>query len=472
MNINISKKMKIGITIIVALLCGIIFYLSTSSQSSVEFVSKNPKVEIHTNFKAEDNIKKVKQGDKNDVKIDTSKLDVNTLGIYPVKYTYKKDTFTINISVVDSIAPSFTVKQVTIDLGATVNVETLVGDIQDETKTKVYFKDHYTFDKEGQQEVIVVVEDQGKNKTEKKTIITVVKDKEKPSLQGIQDISIKINSSFDPIAGVVASDNLDPEPIIEVSEGIVNIAVPGKYTITYIVKDRTGNKNQYTRTITVVENKEIGTLQQSNEKVVFLTFDDGPSANTAKVLDVLDRYGVKATFFVTGNGQNYNYLIQEANKQGHTIGLHTYCHNYATVYQSADAYFADLDKIGKMVEGLIGKYPKYIRFPGGSSNTVSRHYHIGIMSFLTKEVQNRGFQYYDWNVSSGDASGNNIPTEKIIAGSTNSSANNVMILMHDTDAKSTTVEALPAIIENYQSRGYRFAGIDDNSYAPHHGVNN
>lgn len=472
MNFQISKNKKIGILVITALVCGAIVWWFFSSQPSIEFISKSPKLEIHTSFKAEENIKKVRNGTIKDVKIDTSKLDVDTLGTYPVVYAYKKDVFTVNVSVVDTVAPTFTIKGTTIDLGSTIDPSTLVSDIQDETETKISFKEKYAFDTEGDIEVIVIVEDQGKNKTEKKTTITVVKDEEKPSLQGVQDISIKLNSSFDPMSGVEASDNFDPNPVVEVNDGGVNPAIPGTYSITYTVKDRSGNISTYTRVVSVVENKQIGSSQQSGDKVVYLTFDDGPSQNTAKVLDVLDRYGVKATFFVTGNGQNYNYLIQEANKKGHTIGLHTYCHNYATVYSSSDAYFADLDKIGKMVESLIGHYPKYIRFPGGSSNTVSRHYQVGIMSYLSKEVQNRGFQYYDWNVSSGDASGNNVATSKLIAGATNSSANNVMILMHDTDAKSTTVEALPAIIENYKSRGYRFSGIDDNSYAPHHGVNN
>lgn len=96
------------------------------------------------------------------------------------------------------------------------------------------------------------------------------------------------------------------------------------------------------------------------------------------------------------------------------IGLHTYCHDYKTVYTSVDAYFDDLNKIGNMVKDLIGFVPRYIRFPGGSSNTISRKYSQGIMTILSKEVINRGYQYYDWNGDSTDASGNNVPVSKLL----------------------------------------------------------
>ena len=175
---------------------------------------------------------------------------------------------------------------------------------------------------------------------------------------------------------------------------------------------------------------------------------------------------------MTGTNQNYNYLIKEAYDKGHTIGLHTYSHDYQTVYSSVAGYFDDLTKVGNMVKDLIGFTPRYIRFPGGSSNTVSRKYTPGIMTTLSKEVINRGYQYYDWNGDSTDASGNNVPVSKLIANATSSKSNNINILCHDTNAKSTTVQALPAIIENYLARGYRFEAIDDNSFVPHQGINN
>ena len=146
----------------------------------------------------------------------------------------------------------------------------------------------------------------------------------------------------------------------------VDLNKVGQYKVTYTVTDRAGNTNQYTRKVNVVEKVNPKKIEASDEKVIYLTFDDGPSENTKKILDVLDKYNAKATFFVTGNGKKYNKYIKEAHDRGHTIGLHTYTHNYKQVYSSVNAYFEDLDKVGQMVKEQIGYVPHYIRFPGGS----------------------------------------------------------------------------------------------------------
>lgn len=214
----------------------------------------------------------------------------------------------------------------------------------------------------------------------------------------------------------------------------------------------------------------VGTTEQSDEKVVYLTLDDGPSDNTQAVLDILDKYNAKATFFVTGEMPEYKDMIKVAYDKGHTIGMHTYSHDYAKVYASVDAYFQDLDQIGQMVKEEIGYVPCFIRFPGGSSNTVSKKYTPGIMSTLVQEVQNRGYQYYDWNGSSGDGSVRT--TEELVAQATSFDSNNIILLCHDSHGKQTTVEALPQIIEHYQSLGYTFKALDRDSFVAHHGVNN
>ena len=136
------------------------------------------------------------------------------------------------------------------------------------------------------------------------------------------------------------------------------------------------------------------------EKTCYLTFDDGPSDNTLKILDILDKYKVKATFFVMGTGKlSYVKKIHDA---GHTVALHTYSHDYSKIYRSQKAYFEDLEKIGAAVKKYTGEDAKVIRFPGGSSNTVSRSYCKGIMTALSKETANRGYVYFDWNVDSTD----------------------------------------------------------------------
>lgn len=214
----------------------------------------------------------------------------------------------------------------------------------------------------------------------------------------------------------------------------------------------------------------VGTTEQSDEKVVYLTLDDGPSDNTQAVLDILDKYNAKATFFVTGEMPEYKDMIKVAYDKGHTIGMHTYSHDYPKVYASVDAYFQDLDQIGQLVKEEIGYVPCFIRFPGGSSNTVSKKYTAGIMSTLVQEVQNRGYQYYDWNGSSGDGAVRT--TEELVAQATSFESNNIILLCHDSHGKQTTVEALPQIIEHYQSLGYTFKALDRDSFVAHHGVNN
>ena len=215
-------------------------------------------------------------------------------------------------------------------------------------------------------------------------------------------------------------------------------------------------------------------LDHSNgEKTLYLTFDDGPSANTEKVLDILDQYGAKATFFVTGHEPEYRPMIAEAYRRGNTIGLHTYTHDYATVYQSEDAFFNDLTEVGDVVKEQIGYVPYLTRFPGGVSNTVSASYCPGIMTQLASDVQAKGYQYYDWNVSSGDAAGNTVPVDTIVQSScAYGSFTNVILLCHDSGSKTTTVEALPKIIEYYQSQGFVCKAIDRSAVVVHHHINN
>ena len=208
------------------------------------------------------------------------------------------------------------------------------------------------------------------------------------------------------------------------------------------------------------------------EKVVYLTIDDGPSYNTKKILDILDSYDAKATFFVTGHEPDYRGSIKDAYERGNSIGLHSMTHNYDEIYVSEEAFFSDLERVGNMVKEQIGFVPYLTRFPGGASNTISANYCPGIMSALVDDVQARGYQFYDWNVSSGDASGTNVDVETLVSGSCVEGYTNVMLLFHDSNTKDTTPDALPRIIEYYQERGYKFEPITREAFVCHHGVNN
>ncbi|MBQ6375515.1 polysaccharide deacetylase [Candidatus Saccharibacteria bacterium] len=204
---------------------------------------------------------------------------------------------------------------------------------------------------------------------------------------------------------------------------------------------------------------------------VYLTFDDGPGEYTGWLLDILKQYGVKATFFVTGRGDDD--LIRRAYDEGHAIGLHTMSHNYAYIYDNADNFFADLYAVQERVRRITGQNSYLMRFPGGSSNTVSRRYDHGtrIMSYLTEAVEGAGFRYYDWNVTSGDAGGTT-ETEMV--------AENVILRLEEPgdyivlqhDIKDFSVAAVPEIIEYGLGHGYEFKKLEAGAIEAHHGVNN
>lgn len=210
----------------------------------------------------------------------------------------------------------------------------------------------------------------------------------------------------------------------------------------------------------------------SSGQTVYLTFDDGPSPNTPEILDILDRYGVKATFFVI-NGK-YNHYMKDIVNRGHQIALHSYSHNYSKVYSSDAAYFDDLQKISDVVKAETGVESKIVRFPGGTSNTISKKYSPGIMSRLSKSVPEKGYCYFDWNCANGDATGekSTVETQLKYCSQYPKSASTVIVLMHDTGSKYVTVEALPKIIEFYKNQGMKFGTITKDTPPIHHRASN
>ncbi|MCD7809826.1 MAG: polysaccharide deacetylase family protein [Erysipelotrichaceae bacterium] len=467
-NKNRFKIIAIMAVLLICIIGSIVLY--TKLSISITFVS-SATVEINSELDPYAYIDELKNCEKEDITIDSTQVNMSELGTYSIIYTIKDKEYALNIDVVDTKAPTLSLKDVNIDYGDEVTVDDFIDIVADDTEVKKYFKEEYDFTQEGDQEIVVVVEDTSGNITEATANLNVFKDTEAPTITGLKDITIYVNGTVNYMSGISAIDNHDINPTVTVDSDSVDTSKAGTYNVTYTVTDKAGNKNTYTQKVTVKEKPVEKKQEADGSKVVYLTFDDGPSSNTKKILEVLDKYNAKATFFVTGNGQKYNSYIKEAYNAGHTIGLHTYSHQYS-IYSSQETYFEDLTKIGNMVKDIIGYVPKYIRFPGGSSNTVSKKYKDGIMSELVEAVHEKGYEYYDWNVSSGDASGNNVAVSKIVKNSTSSSANSIVLLMHDTDAKDTTVEALPQIIEYYQNKGYVFKGIDDSSYTCHHSVNN
>lgn len=204
--------------------------------------------------------------------------------------------------------------------------------------------------------------------------------------------------------------------------------------------------------------------------VIYLTYDDGPGDYTNALLDVLAEYDVKATFFVTGRGDDAT--IKREFDEGHTVALHTWSHNYAYLYANVDNYFADLGQIADRVKNITGESSKIIRFPGGSSNTISTRYdgRSRIMSTLTREVEARGYQYFDWNVDSDDA-GRAKDADTVYANViTRIKPGPNVVLQHDI--KPYSVEAVARIIEWGNTYGYVFEPLAIDSPTVHHGVNN
>lgn len=431
------------------------------------YLKGNKIVFININSKYEDEGIEIKflplKERKNIKKIGT--VDTSEKGTYKVKYLYKNSLFTYKIErkviVEDLSVPSIILngnleeyycpngKYEESGYKAYDNVDL---DITDLVKTSIK-KD----------KIIYTVKDSSNNKT---TVIRklVAKDKEKPNitLNGTDTIFLPINGNYVE-DGATAIDNCD----LDISNKInitnnIDITKVGDYEVKYKVKDNSGNKEEVVKIVKIREELKPNTI--------YLTFDDGPrDGTTDKILDILKEKNVKATFFVTGFGNDE--LIKRIVNEGHSIGIHTASHRYDIIYASVDNYFNDLEQVKKRIYDLTGFNTNIIRFPGGSSNTISRKYSEGIMSALTKEVLKRGYQYYDWNIESGDSS---------FATSADKLYNSVtsrlkkdkynVILMHDV--KTYTRDALSSIIDYAYNNGYSFDIIDSSDMLVRQKVNN
>ena len=315
------------------------------------------------------------------------------------------------------------------------------GDLTSKIKTKVS-KDKVTY---------TVRDSNGNEKIVSRKF--VYEDHEKPviTLLGSDVVDMCVNEVYkDP--GYEVLDNCDSNLSSKVVvDGSVDNSLVGEYDLSYKVVDKAGNEGSAARKVRVSNGDAAG--------VVYLTFDDGPNEGTTNViLDILKEEGVEATFFVTSKGPDE--LIKREFDEGHTVALHTSSHDYATLYASDDAFFQDLQTVSDRVLKITGVESKFIRFPGGSSNTVSRRYSSGIMSRLTKEVVNRGYKYYDWNISSGDAGSTTDPNE-VYSNVVNSLRKDRvnMVLMHDI--KPYTRDALRRIIQYCKENGYPMRKISN-----------
>lgn len=287
-------------------------------------------------------------------------------------------------------------------------------------------------------------------------------------LEGGTDYVINLGTRYaEP--GFTATDNVDGDVTAMVQvEGEVDWLTAGTYPITYTVMDSCENTTVVTRNVEVVTQPWQDTVYPDG-KVVYLTFDDGPSAYTSQLLDVLDAYGAKATFFVVGSGSGN--LMRQIVKRGHSIGIHSVSHDYGQIYSSPEAYFDDLTKMQSIIYDNTGVKTTLMRFPGGSSNLVSRHSCEGIMTFLTQAVQDAGFQYFDWNVYSGDA-GETKKTEKVVDNVIEGIRQQRVSIVLQHDIHSYSVDAVEDILSWGKRNGYRFLALSPDSPGFQHDLNN
>lgn len=403
-------------------------------------------------------------------------VKTDAVGNYTVVYKYtvggKTYSATRNVHIVDNIAPEITLN------GA---AEITISDFSLYKEEGAAASDNYDIDvpnkieitstqcQDGNYEINYFVKDISGNSAFV-TRKVIIKDIISPiiSLKGNKTVVLMVGDTYKE-SGFTATDDLDGNITSRVRIiGSVNTAIRGSNYITYSVTDKAGNSASVTRKVSVYSAEDVAANR------ICLTFDDGPSSDvTVRILDTLKANNVRATFFICNYSADKLPIIKRMINEGHAIGIHGYSHVYADIYQSEEAFMNNIYSLRDKLKNDTGYVSDIIRFPGGSSNSVSS-FNKGIMTRLTKLVTEAGFRYFDWNVSSGDAEGKTASKTQIyntvISGLQHGRTN--IVLMHDYSTKSTTADALQSIIDYGKANGYSFSEINDLTPDVHHGVRN
>lgn len=397
-------------------------------------------------------------------------VDTDKIGEYKIDYILEKENIkkTRIVKVIDTTKPSIE-----------VDVKE-IGFCKNEMKEKINYSAFDNYDGNITDKIIekikdgyleLYVEDSSGNRAFKKVKTIDISD-ESPQISLNNNENIYLNQKEKYVEyGAIAYDSCDGDISSKIKiTSNVNTSVVGEYDVIYKVEDSYGNISKIIRKVHVIKDEEYVPVEVPKGAKIYLTFDDGPGEYTEELLNILDKYNVKATFFVTNQFPKYQYMIKEEFKRGHAIGVHTYSHLW-NIYTSVDTYLADFNSINNIIYNQTGSYSKIFRFPGGSSNTISKKYNQGIMTALSQKMVADGYQYYDWNVDSTDTASRNT-VESIIKNTNKSLKGNsyYIILMHDI--KKNTIKALPQIIEYAKSIGYEFSAIDENTPVIHSTIRN
>ncbi len=406
-------------------------------------------------------------------RVDTSKIDE-----YPIKYYAKffdfRDSKKVTFLVEDTTPPtislkgskdSYTVYGQPYEEEGFIAIDRKDGDLTDQVEVE---------EKDGV--VYYTVTDSSGNvgKAERKLRYDDRKGPEIIFADGA-DVEVLKNAEFKD--SFTAVDDYDGDVTDQVTvEGEVDTSTPGEYTLKYTVKDTHDNETTSERTVTVLDqtaNVDTGTIDEAY--IVYLTFDDGPGPYTDRLLGILKKYNVKATFFTTSAYEDYLNCIAKEAEDGHTVAVHTYTHAYDKIYTSTDAYWADFDSQNKVIKQQTGSATTLFRFPGGSSNAISASYSKGIMTKLVEQSEAKGYAYYDWNISSGDA-GETTDTQtvvnNVIDGIKTQSSYGCSSIVLQHDIKDFSVDAVEEIIKWGLENGYSFRALTPDSPKAHHAVSN
>ncbi len=478
--LNINWTPIILLIAVVAVVCVVVVLLfwRIGSRSSLELVGEQTvTIAVGDDYVDEGVIATYRDKDASENVYETNNVVTTEVGTYEVTYTLEEGrrskSVTRHVVVEDLNGPVIRLNgnatmaadsyETFEDPGVTA-VDDVDGDVSDRVSVKVDQLEDGTI-----QVVYSVADSAGNESSEVRRLVPYDETSPEITLNGEETITMDANQPFeDP--GATAYDNLDGDITDTITEvGWVDIYRPDTYTLTYTATDSSGNQASVSRTV-VVES-----VPSTDPGSIYLTFDDGPSWEvTPRILDILDANDIKATFFIIDYTEDELPLIERMLEEGHTVGIHSYAHEYSIVYQSVDAFMEDIDKLWTKLYNDTGYEATWMRFPGGSVNTQSSYYCVGIMTALVQLVSEEGWKYMDWNVSGGDAEAVYVDADTIIQNveeELEPDRKNV-VLLHDLETDSTTADALQTIIDYGKANGYTFKKIEEDTVPVHQPVYN
>lgn len=480
---NKFKKIEIILISITTIIFIILFVWLLSVKPELKLDAETIMVEVGSEYSKPNIIAKYLGIDISKNVSETGNVDTTKLGEYLVTYKVKEGinevSKTLKVVVKDEQKPTLT-------LNGSENVDMCdVNEYEEEGYTALDNYDGDITDKvqviKEKNKIIYKIADSSSNisvavRNFKSCDETEKNDNESKfslTLNGSETLYVPIGTEYVEY-GATAYDEIDKNVEVNIS-GSVDESIAGHYEIVYSATNSKEETITKIRNVYVFDTKTIQNLSGGEKGVIYLTFDDGPGVYTDQILDILKKYDIKATFFVTNGGSED--VIKREYEEGHSVGLHTATHKW-NIYTSVDTYFEDLNSVSNRVESITGEKTYLIRFPGGSSNTVSRRYKKGIMTALTSEVLNEGYHYFDWNVSVEDAGScvkqKNYDKKKECVqnyfkrGLSKNRSN--VVLMHDI--KKYTADSLEEMINYAISKGYTFDRITMNTEQIHQRVNN